>query len=60
MKAAERPAHGVRDNRSPMQAPVGRAALGEAAPMTSRPFRAQQNAALTYPHGEQSVVKISN
>ncbi len=34
----KRPAHGVRDNHSPMQAPVGRAALGEAAPLTSRPL----------------------
>ena len=35
--AAKRPAHGVRDNRSPMQAPVGRTALGKVAPHNSAP-----------------------
>ena len=39
MTASMRPAHRVRDNRSPMQAPVGR----------------DKNVAFSYPHGEQEL-----
>ena len=37
----KRSAHGVRDKRSPMQAPVGRVALGDAPHLDFAPVRAQ-------------------
>jgi len=48
-ESREAAAHEVRDNRSPMQVPVGCAALGEAIPMTSRP--AQQKTSRYLPSG---------
>ena len=48
-------AHGVRDNRSPMQAPVGRTALGEVAPYEAAPVGRNKKLAVTYPQGEYSV-----
>ncbi len=38
----KRPAHGVRDNRSPMQAPVRARSIGEIRPPDFAPARAQQ------------------
>ncbi len=38
----KRPAHGVRDNRSPMQAPVRARSIGEDSPPDFAPVRAQQ------------------
>ena len=49
-------AHGVRDNRSPMQASARTRCIGkERPPMTSRPEGATKNTAFTYPYGEQSL-----
>ena len=43
LKAAERPAHGVRDNRSPMQAPVRARSIGEVALQLFAPVGRNKN-----------------
>ena len=48
-KAAKRPAHGVRDNRSPMQAPVRVRSIGRDRPPDFAPARAQQKYCICQP-----------
>ena len=55
MKTAKRPAHGVRDNRSPMQASARARSIGRCAPHDFAPGGRNKNVAFAYPHGEQSV-----
>ncbi len=50
----KRPAHGVRDNRSPMQAPEGHAALGKSPPKYSRPQGRNKKRCRDLPSWEQS------
>ena len=57
LKAAKRPAHGVRNNRSPMQAPERARSIGEGRSPDFAPVRAQQKLAVTYPLGEHSVLE---
>ena len=49
MNAAKRPAHGVRDNRSPMQAPARARSIGRCAPHDFRAQRAQQKRCIYLP-----------
>ena len=50
----------VRDNRSPMQAPVGRAALGEVAPHECAPVRRSKKLAVTAHKGDIALLNMKD